>query len=81
MKILIVNSFYFPEIKGGAEYSVKKLAEQLVHNGHSIKIIAAGHIDSNEIIDGVYVSRRKFNSIYHSYNYTEKNFAIKIIMS
>ena len=79
MKILIVNSFYFPEIKGGAEYSVKKLAEQLVHNGHSIKIIAAGHIDSNEIIDGVYVSRRKFNSIYHSYNYTEKNFAIKII--
>ena len=29
MKILLVNTFYYPEVKGGAEYSVKKLAEAL----------------------------------------------------
>ncbi len=79
MKILIANSFYYPEIKGGAEYSVKKLAEQLVKDGHLVKVISAGHVDSDEFINGVYVSRRRFKSIYHSYEYTEKNIIKKVL--
>lgn len=33
MKILLVNTFYYPEVKGGAEYSVKKIAEALQADG------------------------------------------------
>ena len=33
MRIMIINTYYYPEIMGGAEYSVKKLAEALTISG------------------------------------------------
>lgn len=73
MKILLVNTFYYPEVKGGAEYSVKKLAEGLQADGNEIIVLAAGKANNDEIIDGVKVLRRKFHSIYHSYGKVNKN--------
>lgn len=67
MRILLVNTFYYPEVKGGAEYSVKKLAEALVQNGNEVIVISAGKSDTVETIDSVNVHRIKFKSVYHSY--------------
>ena len=57
MRILLVNSFYAPDIRGGAEYSVKKLAEGLQSKGHTVRVLCTGDFDSEEVIDGVEVVR------------------------
>lgn len=73
MKILLVNTFYYPEVKGGAEYSVKKLAEALQADDNEIIVLSSGNANNDEIIDGIKVLRRKFYSIYHSYGKVNKN--------
>lgn len=60
MKILILNTWYYPNIKGGAEQSTKLLAENLVKSGNEVAIYS---IDSKtesiekEVIKGVTVYR------------------------
>lgn len=39
MNILIINSFYYPDMVGGAEHSVKILAEGLKKSGHNVAIL------------------------------------------
>lgn len=78
MRIMLVNTFYYPEIKGGAEYSVKKLAEGLTLRGHAVCVLVAGSVNEDVEIDGVSVARRKFNSIYHSYGNVNKTLIKKI---
>ncbi|MGU8601180.1 glycosyltransferase family 4 protein [Clostridium perfringens] len=61
MKILIVNTFYFPNMQGGAEHSVKLLAENLVKQGNQVAIYS---VDTNldfkkEVINGVKIYRAK----------------------
>lgn len=68
MRILLINSFYAPDIRGGAEYSVKKLAEGLQRKGHTVRVLCTGDFDTKEIIDGVEVVRfRQYGA------YKEKN--------
>lgn len=73
MRILLVNTFYYPEIKGGAEYSVKKLAEALKGEGNEILVLVSASENKEEVIDGVRIIRRKFKSLYHSYGDVKKN--------
>lgn len=60
MRILILNSWYYPNLMGGAEHSVMLLAENLVKKGHSVGVFT---IDSEkrqlvfEEIHGVNVFR------------------------
>lgn len=54
---MIVNSYYYPEIYGGAEFSVKKLAEKLSEMGHQVCVLCSGENYSKETIDGVQVFR------------------------
>lgn len=59
MRVLLVNTFYFPNMKGGAEQSTLLLAEGLVNRGHDVSVFT---IDSSnelyyEIINGVTVYR------------------------
>lgn len=63
MKILIVNTYYAPDIYGGVEYSIKKLAEQLTQMGHTVKILCTSNRKIQETIDGVDVLRLRMNSI------------------
>ena len=39
MKILVIHSYYYPDIKGGAEYSLKKLCEGLAMRGHTLVVL------------------------------------------
>lgn len=64
MRICIVNSFYYPDIIGGAELSVLKLAEELTKKGHEIHVICTGKSDITEIINNVNIHRIKINNIY-----------------
>lgn len=66
MKIMIVHSYYWPEIYGGAEYSVKKLAETLQSLGHTVRILCSGNQNSIEFIDGVEVQRLKLNTLFRA---------------
>ncbi|WP_455139990.1 glycosyltransferase family 4 protein [Thermophilibacter sp.] len=59
MTILFVHTYYYPEIHGGAEISVLKLAEELVKKGHRCCVYCTSNCDSDEIINGVEIYRRK----------------------
>lgn len=59
MRILIVNTYYYPEIVGGAEYSVKKLAEELKAQGNDVFVLCTGDQNYAEFIDGVKIIRFK----------------------
>lgn len=64
MKICIVNSFYYPNIVGGAEISVLKLAEELFKCGNEVYIITTGDKRQIEVINGVEVHRLKIKNFY-----------------
>lgn len=77
MRICIVNTFYYPDIIGGAELSVLKLAEQLYKNGNQVDILCTSDKTKNEVINGVNIHRIKINNIYNpieiSNNYEKLN--------
>ena len=69
MNILIAHTYYYPDIKGGAEYSVKKIAEGLAGRGHNVYILCdCEDGNKDELINGVYVLRRKMNCMRKSNN-------------
>ena len=55
MKICIVNTFYYPDMIGGAEVCVVKIAEQLSKYGHEVHVICTDKKNSCEIINGITV--------------------------
>ena len=56
-KILIISNLYFPYVGGGAEYSTKILAEELVKEKCDVEVLTVGQYDINELINGVNVNR------------------------
>lgn len=66
MRILIFNELYTPNKKGGAEVSTQLLAESLVELGYEVHICTSSDKNSDEIINGVVVHRRKQHNIYWS---------------
>ena len=59
MKILLVSSYYYPNIVGGAEISTQKLAEGLFQCGHEVIVLCSDNYEKEEIIRGVRVIRIK----------------------
>jgi len=64
MRFCFVNTFYYPDQVGGAEESVRILAENFVRFGHESVVITTGERDSEEVIAGVKVYRVKIRNIY-----------------
>lgn len=79
MKLMIVNTFYFPDIIGGAEVSVQKLAEGLVKNGNEVVILCNGEHNSIETINGIKIIRKKFNNIFSFFQYRKSTGLKKIL--
>ena len=70
MKILIINSLYSPFAVGGAEVSVKILAEELVNKGHEV-IVAATRpscFENVKTINQVKVYYLKLKNLYWPYS-------------
>lgn len=79
MNILIINSFYYPKIIGGAEISVKILAEELYKKGNEVTILCTGLQDKLEVINGVKVQRININNVYNP-NKEEKTYKANYLM-
>ncbi|WP_454877790.1 glycosyltransferase family 4 protein [Serratia inhibens] len=74
MKILIINTLYAPYKIGGAEVSVQLLAEQLVGNGHQVKVLCLhpGAVSKSDKINGVEVEYLPLKNIYWPFDDEEK---------
>lgn len=79
MKIMLVNSYYYPEIYGGAEFSVKKLAEALHYAGNDVCVLCSGTEESKEIINGVSVVRFVSKNIARACDTNQVGFLVKKI--
>lgn len=64
MKILMVNSFYYPNEIGGAERSVRILAEEFVRQGNEVSVLCLGDRDSIREHEGVKIIEVKCSNIY-----------------
>ena len=78
MRIMVINTYYYPEIVGGAEYSVKKLSEKLVQEGHTVRVLCTGKENSKEIIDGVEVVRIKDGVVVKTADAPNANACVKL---
>ncbi|WP_265555307.1 glycosyltransferase family 4 protein [Serratia grimesii] len=52
MKIMLINTLYYPNKVGGAEVSVQLLAEELVKAGHSVSVLTL-HDGKNRKVDKI----------------------------
>lgn len=77
MRILIVNTFYYPNMQGGAEQSVKLLAEGLVKKGHQVGIYSVDSRNGNRetvIHNGVKIYRFTSNDFnLYRFSYDKKS--------
>lgn len=73
MKILIVSSLYYPDVKGGGEFSTKLLAEGLRSNGFDVNVYTISNNEKDEIINNVSVHRVKTSNIYWSFTPPKSN--------
>ncbi len=69
MKILYVNTLYSPDIKGGAELSLKLLVESMQKQGHEVVVAALQPaVKANpDTVEGVQVYRCKLENHYWPY--------------
>lgn len=66
MRVLLVNSYYYPEILGGAEVSVQKLAEGLTATGVLCDVLCTAASDADDVMSGVSVHRRRMRVVKRS---------------
>jgi glycosyltransferase involved in cell wall biosynthesis len=64
MNIVYINSFYAPDEVGGAEKSVRFLAESMVNQGHRATVICLGRESQRTTLNGVQVERLQISNIY-----------------
>lgn len=83
MKILIANIHYYPIGLGGAEKSIKILAEKLVLEGHEVRVycIDADEQIKIEDINGVKIYRKKGNWFDTNQRHSEKSNFFKDILN
>jgi glycosyltransferase involved in cell wall biosynthesis len=79
MKICLISNLYPPNVLGGAEISVKTVAEELVNRDHEVIIITTRGNGNKSIehINGVKVYRINPLNIYRMYDHQNKPVIIK----
>ncbi|WP_454802296.1 glycosyltransferase family 4 protein [Mucilaginibacter phyllosphaerae] len=68
MKVIIANTFYYPAFDGGAEISVKLLAEGVLNEGNKVYVLTTGTANKVYRVNGVTVISVKQKNIHNSYN-------------
>jgi len=76
MKILIINTLYYPNIIGGAERSVQFLAENLVKSGHEIVVVSAVPQSGcrTDVVNGVKLYYVGIKNVYWPFAKTKPKF-------
>lgn len=77
MKIVFISSLYPPEIMGGAEIVVEKIATELSKKGHDITVITTGKKTETKNLENIKIYRLKLNLYYllefHSQNILKRS--------
>ena len=68
MRILFANSFYAPEIGGGAELTLQRLASGLAQRGHEVAVFTTGETQGVDTVDGVTVHRFPIDNAFRKLN-------------
>lgn len=79
MRILITNTYYFPAFVGGAEISVKLLAEGLHAAGNQVYVLTTGLEDKVYTVNGVIVISVKQRNIFNSYDKKSRSQLSKVV--
>ncbi|MFC1543372.1 glycosyltransferase family 4 protein [Candidatus Neomarinimicrobiota bacterium] len=79
MRIAIFNSLYYPDIKGGAEISVKVLAESLQELGHEVFVICSSDRARRRNIQGVKVFYLPSFNLYSFMDSRKKLLFLRVI--
>ena len=81
MRVMIVNQFYYPNMIGGTEYSIKVLAEGLSKKGVIVSVLTMDGADNccKSVINGVVIYRGFSTSIYRRRILNKKYTIDKII--
>ncbi|WP_455139994.1 glycosyltransferase family 4 protein [Thermophilibacter sp.] len=76
----MISSLYPPNVVGGAEISVEKLATQLAGMGHKVYVLTTGETDRESLRDtGVAVVERRFNNIMSFWEFKHSAFSKRVI--
>ena len=78
MKIAFINSFYYPDEVGGAERSVRFLAESIAGDGHEVMVICSGRERESVEVNGVRVERLPVRNVYYPLDYAGRGRATKL---
>ncbi|RVU02467.1 glycosyltransferase [Mucilaginibacter limnophilus] len=70
MRILLVNTFYYPRFTGGAEVSVQQLAEGLVNTGHEVFVLTSAKKDRVYAVNNVTVIGCRQRNVFSTYDNT-----------
>lgn len=79
MKIMLISSLYYPYVKGGAEFSIRIIAEKLVEKGHQVIILTSYYKDEVTFLNKVKIYNIKIPNIYWRYYSNQKNYLLKVI--
>ncbi|MFV5348167.1 glycosyltransferase family 4 protein [Acinetobacter soli] len=81
MKILIINTLYYPYKVGGAEVSVQLLAEGLVREGHNVRVLCLHEKDEKkiDIINNVEIHYLPLKNIFWPFDNKERSFFKKLL--
>ncbi|TCO07890.1 glycosyltransferase [Natronoflexus pectinivorans] len=63
MRILVVNTLYYPDFQGGAEKSVQLLCEGFFNRGHEVLVLSNSNLNNQATINGVNVRYFKTRNI------------------
>ncbi|TXE64162.1 glycosyltransferase family 4 protein [Serratia nematodiphila] len=75
MRVLIVNSLYYPYKVGGAEVSVQLLSEELASKGHQVRVVCL-HKEKHkkkEVLNGVEIIYLPLRNIYWPFGDANKS--------
>lgn len=78
MKVLILNSLYYPNIIGGAEKSVQIIAEKLKESGISPIVVTVSDKERIDYINEIKVYYIHYSNIYWSYYSKIKKVVLKL---
>ncbi len=78
LHIALVNTLYFPDEIGGAERSVKVLAEGLTRAGHKVTVIRAGEADRRYEAEGIDVVQRAVRNLYWPFDGQRHETAVRL---
>jgi len=78
MKVLIINSLYYPNVVGGAEISVQLLAESLLKSGLEPVVVSTSDKEDRNKVNGVKVYYINHSNLYWLPDFKKKNKVVRM---